>query len=295
MPSSNSALIPYHIEFKAMGSPCTITLYASNTHQGSKIAQLGVVEIARLEKKFSRYLENNTLFHVNLAANQGTSIDVDNEFIALLHYADTCYQQSHGLFDITAGALRHVWNFNAIHGLPTDADIEAALACIGWQYVEIQNNTLHFLRPNMEIDLGGIVKEYASDCVANILANHDIHHGIVNLGGDIKAIGPHPDGTPWTIKIRDAKQPGKHKNSVDLYTEGLATSGDYERFFEIDGQRYCHILSPKTGWPVKGLSSVTVKAPQCVVAGSAATIAMLMESEGITWLNTLGVECFWQD
>ena len=115
------------------------------------------------------------------------------------------------------------------------------------------------------------------------------------MGGDIKAIGPHPGGAPWKINIRDAHNPGQHQGAIDLYTEGLATSGDYERFIEVNGQRYSHILSPKTGWPVNALSSVTVKAPQCVIAGSACTIAMLMEDDGVDWLNALEVECLWQD
>ena len=300
MCASKTKLSPSHFDFKAMGSPCTITVYASNALDAINVIQQATAEVNRLENKFSRYIKNNVLDHVNQAAQKGTYIDVDDEFISLLNYADTCYQQSNGLFDITAGALRQIWDFSqkscsSSNNLPNDADIKNVLQHIGWQHVKIDNNRVHFLTPNMALDFGGIVKEYAADSAANICASLGIKHGLINLGGDIKAIGPHPDGSPWKINIRDANKPGQHKGVIDLYTEGLATSGDYERFIEINGQRYSHILSPKTGWPVKGLTSVTVKAPQCVIAGSACTIAMLMENDGVDWLNDLGVECLWQD
>ncbi len=294
MCASKTQHSPSHFDFKAMGSPCTITVYTGDALIAINAIQKATAEISRLENKFSRYIKNNVLDHVNQAAQKGTYVDVDDEFISLLNYADTCYQQSNGLFDITAGALRQVWDFSQ-NNLPSDADIRDVLQHIGWQHVKIDNNRVHFLTPNMELDFGGIVKEYAADSAANICASHDIQHGLINLGGDIKAIGPHPNGKPWQINIRDARNPDQHKGVIELYNEGLATSGDYERFIEIDGQRYSHILSPKTGWPVKGLTSVTVKAPQCVIAGSACTIAMLMEHDGIDWLNALGVECLWQD
>jgi thiamine biosynthesis lipoprotein len=294
MCASKTQNSPSHFDFKAMGSPCTITVYTGNALDAINVIQKATAEINRLENKFSRYIKDNVLDLVNQAAQKGTYVDVDDEFISLLHYADTCYQQSLGLFDITAGALRQVWDFSH-NNLPSDADIRDVLQHIGWQHVKIDNNRVHFLTPNMELDFGGIVKEYAADSAANICASQGIQHGLINLGGDIKAIGPHPNGKPWQINIRDARNPGQHKGVIDLYNEGLATSGDYERFIDIDGQRYSHILSPKTGWPVKGLTSVTVKAPQCVIAGSACTIAMLMEHNGIDWLNTLGVECLWQD
>lgn len=292
-PQHENTLKLCHYEFKAMGSPCSINIYAENEQTGRNIIQQAFSEISRLEDKFSRYKTNNDLFHINQAAEMGTNIHVDDEFLALLNYADTCYQQSDGLFDITAGALRRIWNFDK-RLLPSDADIKSALNGIGWQHVKVENNVIHFLKQKMEIDFGGIVKEYAADSAAALCAAKGISHGVINLGGDIKAIGPHPNGQPWSINIRDPLKPGQHMGKIDLYHEGLATSGDYERFFEIDGKRYCHILSPKTGWPVTGLSSVTVKAEQCVIAGSASTIAMLLEDKGVDWLEQLGVECLWQ-
>jgi thiamine biosynthesis lipoprotein len=145
----------------------------------------------------------------------------------------------------------------------------------------------------MEIDFGGIGKEYAADRVATILLGHGMRHGFVNLGGDIRAIGPQPDGTPWRVGVRHPRVGGAAIAGFDLTEGALATSGDYERFFDIDGTRYCHILDPRTGMPVTHWRSVSVAAPLCVVAGSCATIAMLrgadapsfLDAQGLVWLG----------
>ena len=278
--------------FTAMGSPCEIRIYAEGADKGASAIQFAVREICSLENKYSRYKPDSLLSKVNTAAEAGSGIQVDDEFIALLNYADACFKQSDGLFDITSGALGKVWDFSKLDRVtvPSQASIDAALASIGWDAVRLEGKTLSFLKPNMSLDFGGIVKEYAADCAAKLLRNQSVEFGLVNLGGDIKAIGPHPNGDPWEIKIKCPENTSEHVASMHLYNEGLATSGDYERCIEIDGIRYSHLLSPSTGWPVAGLTSVTVKAPQCVVAGSAATIAMLKGQEGKAWLDSLGVE-----
>jgi thiamine biosynthesis lipoprotein len=118
---------------------------------------------------------------------------------------------------------------------------------------------------------------------------------MVNLGGDIRIVGPQPDGGPWRIGIRHPRRPGTLVDTVALTEGGLASSGDYERCVEVAGVRYGHLLNPKTGWPVRGLASVSVLAPLCVIAGSAATIAMLREEDGPGWLETLGLPHLWVD
>lgn len=277
--------------FSAMGSPCEIRIYSEDAAKGASAIQHAVSEVCALENKYSRYKPDSILSQVNAAAARGESIHVDDEFIALFNYADACFQQSDGLFDITSGALRFAWDFSNLNqiSIPSQEKIEQALAAVGWESVSLESHILRFLKPNMSLDFGGIVKEYAADCAAKILKDQGVAFGLVNLGGDIKAVGPHPNGEPWEINVKSPDQSG-HVAVMHLHHEGLATSGDYERCFEIDGVRYSHLLSPKTGWPVKGLTSVTVKAPQCVVAGSAATIAMLKGQAGRDWLEGMGVE-----
>jgi len=300
--TSNTALknIPLaRLDFRAMGSPCEIRLYAGDAEIATRAIHAAVTEINRLEQKYSRFKPDNFFAHVNAAANAGGRIAIDHEVAGLLAYANTCYEQSDGLFDITSGALRRLWNFSATAQaptqLPTAAQIDAVLAQIGWRHVSWDEHQLRFAKPGMEIDFGGIVKEYAADCAATICRQNGISNGMIDMGGDIHVIGPRPDGTPWQIFIRHPRQPGKHIAGFSLTQGALASSGDYERHVIIDGRRYCHILSPKTGYPVSGMAAVSVVAGQCIVAGSACTIAMLKESQGPQWLDELGLAHVWCD
>jgi thiamine biosynthesis lipoprotein len=288
---------PTRLEFRAMGSPCEIRVYAENAEVATRAIQAAVTEINRLEQKYSRFKPDNFVAHVNAAATAGGTIAIDHEVASLLAYANTCFEQSDGLFDITSGALRRLWNFNAATPLriPSTTEIDNILAKIGWQYVSWNENELRFARSGMEIDFGGIVKEYAADCAATLCRQHGITAGMVDMGGDIHVIGPHPDGTPWQIFIRHPREPGKHIACFSLAQGALASSGDYERHVIVDGRRYCHILSPKTGFPVSGMAAVSVVASQCIIAGSACTIAMLKEAAGPEWLTELGLPHVWCD
>ena len=133
--------------------------------------------------------------------------------------------------------------------------------------------------------MGGIGKEYAADRAVSMAKAAGVEHGFVNFGGDIRVIGPRPDGRPWRAGIVHPRATDRTIAHVELTEGGLATSGDYERFFEYEGRRYCHILNPRTGWPVEGPQSVSVLAPLCVVAGSCATIAMLHGDEAEAYLK----------
>jgi thiamine biosynthesis lipoprotein len=275
--------------FNAMGSPCELQLYAENDFLAQKIAQQIIADVYRLERKYSRYRADSFLSEINKVAASGGSILVDEETAGLLNYAQTCYELSDGLFDITSGILRQAWRFNT-NVLPDDKTIQTLLAKIGWQKLCFENSTLTFSQAEMEIDFGGIVKEYAADRAATLCLNAGISNGIVNLGGDIKIIGAHPDGKPWRVGIQHPRDKTKVWKTVKLKTGALASSGDYERCIVIDGVRYGHILNPKTGYPVRHLAAVSVVADLCVVAGSAATIAMLKEKDGEKWLRSLGLK-----
>ena len=142
----------------------------------------------------------------------------------------------------------------------------------------------------MELDFGGIVKEYAADAAAKLGRALGVTHGLINLGGDFAVIGPQPDEQAWTIGVANPKEARSLMAKIDLLDGGLASSGDYERFFMYEGKRYSHILNPKTGWPSHGLRAVSVAANLCTVAGSMATIAMLQEeNEAISWLQESGL------
>ena len=282
----------YHYDFKAMGSPCSIQFYTENLKQAKHAAKIVMDDVYRLEAKYSRYRADSFLSEINRIAATGGSIDVDDETAGLLDYAATCYQQSDGLFDITSGILRRVWDFKS--GLiPSQEIIQSLLEKIGWHQLNWQRPMLTCTVPGMEIDLGGVVKEYAVDRAASLCWSAGIRHGIVNLGGDVKIIGPHDDGSPWRIAIRHPRQADGVLTALLLYSGAVASSGDYERCITLNGIRYGHVLNPKTGWPVNYMAAVSVIGEFCVVAGSASTIGMLKEEQGSDWLNALGLPHLW--
>jgi thiamine biosynthesis lipoprotein len=284
----------YHHEFNAMGSPCVIQLFAVNDVEAKRAFDIVVADVERLEARYSRYRDDSYLSEINRVATIGGQITVDDETAGLLNYALTCYEQSDGMFDITSGILRRAWNFKSGQ-LPDNEKIINLLDKVGWHKLRWNSPVLEFPIPGMEIDFGGIVKEYAADRVVSLCWNAGIIHGFVNLGGDIKVIGLRPDGDAWHIGIQHPRNKGKSIESITMHKGALASSGDYERCITINGIRYGHILNPKTGWPVQHLASVSVVADFCVVAGSASTIAMLKQVEGASWLESLGLPHFWVD
>lgn len=277
-----------------MGSPCAIQLYALGAKKGERAAQSAIDDVRRLEALYSRYREDSFLSEINRTASLGGRISVDDETAGLLDYADTCYRQSGGLFDITSGILRRVWDFKS-GKLPDSWAIDGIMEKIGWHQLKWERPVLAFDTPGMEIDFGGVVKEYAVDRAAALCLEAGVQHGIVNLGGDIKVIGPHPDGSPWRVAIRHPRRSGEILEALMLDSGALASSGDYERCIVLNAVRYGHVLNPKTGWPVRHMAAVSVVSDFCVVAGSASTIGMLKEERGPGWLKELGLPHLWVD
>lgn len=272
-----------------MGSPCELRLYAVDEKTAKQVASDAIAEVDRLEKKYSRYRDDSVTTKINNTAGNKNGIEVDTETALLLNYAQVGYEQSAGLFDITSGILRRAWDFRA-NKLPEQQVIETLLPLIGWNKLIWNPPLMRLPLQGMELDFGGYVKEYAADVAANFCSLAGIQSGLVNLGGDICIIGPHPDGNPWKVGIRHPRNPNMPMSFVMLSKGGLASSGDYERFMLVDGVRYAHILNPHTGWPVNSLASTSVCAEQCVVAGTSSTIAMLKgEQQGAAWLDKLGL------
>lgn len=275
-----------------MGSPCELHVYLEDATHVRAVIEAALAEIERLEQRYSRYRCDSLLSSINAVAQRGGSLEVDAETAGLFDYADTCFKQSDGLFDITSGVLREVWRFDH-GGVPDQASIDACRARIGWNRVRWRTPRIEF-PAGFDIDLGGVVKEYAVDRVSALLLEHGVRHGLVNLGGDVRVLGPHPGGAPWQIGVQHPRAQ-RAAGQVPLARGAVTTSGDYARCKVVQGRRYGHILNPRTGWPVRRLASVTVIAEFCLVAGSASTIAMLKEDDGPAWLRALGVPHLWVD
>lgn len=281
----------FKVFFQAMGGHCEIQLAAPSSDIANKNAQLAIDEVHRIESKYSRYRPDSFISRINDAAGSGNHIICDDETKWLLDYADTLFKSSDGLFDITSGVLRQAWDFKE-KKIPSDEKLKSVLGLIGWQRVEREENSIHLPVAGMEIDFGGFGKEYATDRAAELLSSAGVRHAYVNLGGDIRAMGGQPDGKPWVIGIKDPRKTNSIIATFPIESGALATSGDYEKYFEKDGHRYCHILNPFTGRPVNYWQTVSVVAPLAIAAGSYSTIAMLKEAAGTVFLDNMGFQYF---
>lgn len=275
--------------FTAMAGPCRLRLEARDAALADVAIKAAVAEVRRLEAKYSRYTEDSLTTEINRAAGLGKPVPVDAETAALLNYANTVWLESEGRFDLTSGVLRRAWDFKSGRCPPQSA-IDALLPLVGWDQVQCTADSIYLPQTGMELDFGGCVKEYAADSAASQLRQQGVSVGLVDLAGDMAAIGT-PEGVQgWPVGIRHPVEKNSAVAQIHLPEGGLASSGDYERCLIIDGKRYGHILDPRTGWPVQGLVAVSVLAGQCLVAGSSATIAMLRSAdEALEWLEGLGL------
>lgn len=281
-------MIELGFDFDAMASPCELRLQGEDETRLHRAAQAAIDEVRRIEKKYSRYDEASVVSRINAAAGDGQAIEVDAETASLLDFAARLHALSGGLFDITSGVLRRAWDFR-VPRVPAQGEIDALLPLIGWDKVRWSEGRIALPRAGMQIDFGGFGKEYAADRAAEVLRAAGVAHGFVNLGGDIRVVGPRGDGRGWRLGIRHPRREDALLRSVELRAGALATSGDYERFFEIDGRRYGHLLDPRAGWPVVYWQSVSVIAPTCTAAGAACTIAALQGESGRDFLAMQGL------
>lgn len=269
--------------FRAMASPCEIILDHDDFVVAAQQAEAAATEAQRIEHAFSRYRDDNIIHRINHAG--GKPVTVDDETARLLDFSVMLYELSDGLFDITSGVLRRAWKFDGSDHVPDAATVAALMPLVGWHRVQWQNPVLT-LPAGMEIDLGGIGKEYAVDRVFNLLAGLTDAALLVNFGGDLRARGPRRDGSAWQVGIETPDAAGTATETLALVNGALATSGDARRFLLKDGVRYSHILNPTTGWPVHGgPRSATLLATDCVQAGMLATLTLLAGPDADTFLR----------
>ena len=279
----------FHFSFDAMGSPNELQIWHDDERRARMLADTAIADVRRIEAKYSRYRGDSVTARINGAAG-GAAVAIDAETYALLGYADRCHRLSAGRFDITSGVLRHAWDFRrSPPRLPDETEVAAVTALIDWPSVEWSPRSVRLPRRGMEIDFGGIGKEHAADRMATICHDSGAPHTLANLGGDVRAAGPQPDGSPWRVGISHPRQADAIMATVEIDGGAVATSGDYQRFFDLDGRRYCHIIDARSGRPVTHWQSISVLAPLCVLAGSCATIAMLLEEDGEAFLGREGV------
>lgn len=277
--------------FYAMASPCELLIDTQDEKLAKQLTSIAQAEVTRIEKKFSRYRTDNLLHQIN--HSQGQSVIIDDETYRLLLFANTCFELSDGMFDLSSGVLRKAWNFNGSDQLPSPELVSSLLPRVGWQRLRFTSNEL-IMPADMELDFGGIGKEYAVDCVAKLCNQLAPKLSVVvNFGGDIQVTCPRKKDQSWHIGIESLQGEDLTAQLLHIKAGGLATSGDARRFLLKDGKRYSHILNPNTGYPVEDAPrSVTVAASHCIQAGLLATLALLQGPEAEQFLQNQNVQ-FW--
>jgi thiamine biosynthesis lipoprotein len=274
-----------------MGGPCEVLVDTDDPAEAAGVFEIARVEAWRIEEKFSRYRADGVVHRIN--ASGGGAVEVDDETALLLDYAATCHELSDGRFDITSGVLRRAWVFDGSSRVPADETVRAALAHVGWSRVTWRR-PIFVLPKGMEIDLGGLGKEYAVDRAAALAAAASSAPALVNFGGDLVASGPRRGGRAWGVGVDDPDRTGEAAVlRVDLERGALATSGDARRYVLWKGRRLGHILDPRTGWPVADAPrAVTVLAGTCLEAGTLSTFAILRGAGAEAFLREQGVR-YW--
>ena len=276
--------------FAAMASPCEVLIETQDPMLANHLTSVAYKETKRIEEKFSRYLPNNLMANIN--HSEGKPVAINDEVFRLLEFANSCFGLSEGMFDITSGVLRKAWKFDGSDNIPIPKAVKALMPYIGWQKVKYDQSSIT-LAKGMELDFGGIGKEYAVDCVAKLCAESAPRISVVvNFGGDIQVTRPRHKNRPWHIGI-ESPEDAEATKVLKITSGGLATSGDARRYLLKDGKRFSHILNPETGYPIENAPrSVTVAAPHCIQAGLLATLALLQGAKAEAFLDDQAVK-FW--
>lgn len=276
--------------FTAMANPCELLIETPDAALAQQLTELAAQEARRIEYKYSRYRHDGVIHAINNSAGQ--SVEVDAETAGLLDYGQVLWQLSDGAFDLTSGVLRRIWKFGDNTCVPTQAQVDELLRLIGWQQVSWQSPRIA-LPAGMELDLGGIGKEYAVDCAAKLITQQTDAPVLINFGGDLRAIGQVPASGAWRVGIESTAVQDQAQQLILLKQGALATSGDTRRCIEQDGKRYGHIIDARTGWPTEHAPhSITVMADTCTQAGTYSTLAMLQGANAEVFLDCEGVK-YW--
>lgn len=280
----------FTLSFFAMASSCEILIDTSDKALAQKMGNIAANEAWRIEDKYSRYDPSSLCSQINM--NAGQAVCIDGETFKLFEFANQCYHISDGSFDITSGVLRHAWCFDGGDNIPTQEKVTSLLKFIGWDKVTYCSKSI-LIKKGMEIDFGGLGKEYAVDRAVLLLSNIANIPFLVNYGGDLASHAVRLNNEPWLVGIEHPSFKSGTASIVNLKTGAIATSGDANRFLLKNNRRYSHILDVSSGWPVDNPpNAITVAAPQCIQAGFLATLALLQGVNAENFLKEQSIQ-YW--
>lgn len=242
------------------------------------------------EKMLSRTVEGSDIWNIN--HSNGSEVKVSAETAELLALALDICEKSGGALDISIAPAVELWNFKSDSAaIPDSGALAAAMQNVDHTKIRLENDTVS-LPDGMSIDLGAVAKGYIADRVAEFLRDEGVESAVLNFGGNVITIGNKPDGSLWTIGVQDPAEPtGEYGLLLAVENSSVVTSGTYQRYFDVDGIRYHHILDTSTGYPVSnGVASVTVIAESSALCDALSTSCFAMGREGLEFAKSLGAE-----
>jgi thiamine biosynthesis lipoprotein len=267
----------YQLAFQAMNTACRVNFRCLSPGLARDFQAEVVRWVAAFEARYSRFLPDSLISRINAAAGEHW-VEVDAETEQVFKLCEEMVFFTRGAFDPTALPLTRLWNWKATPPvIPKEAEIRAAQELVGWRRVQRRPGGIFLPNAGMGLDLGGVGKEYAVDCVLALALRRGIDSVLVDFGQDVRVHGQPPEKGAWHIGLEDPKQPGRCWTGLAVTDHAVATSGDYVRCFQQEGRRYGHILDPRTGYPVhNGCLAVSVVAPFCTLAGILSTSAFIL-------------------
>lgn len=278
-----------------MGSSFTFTALTKESGDAEKAVNEGIKEVVRIEKLISSWDPKSQTSAINSEAGR-SPVKVDKELINLIERSIKISEISNGYFDISFASMDKVWDFNnqEIKTLPSEKDIKQSVSKIDFKKILINKelNTVYLQKKGMKIGFGAIGKGYAADCAKRKMQTFKAKSGVVNAGGDLLTWGKQETGKPWSIAIAKPNDKKSVLAWLEISDLAIVTSGNYEKFFIHNEKRYCHIIDPKTGWPVSGIKSVTIISKTAELGDALATTTFILgPTEGMALINHLdGVE-----
>jgi thiamine biosynthesis lipoprotein len=292
---SGNAQITHKRKLFMLGSPFEVTVVANDTVKANEYIDLAILESKRIELLISDWIPTSQISEVN--RNAGLKpVKVDKEVFELVERAIKISQITKGAFDISYASMDKIWKFDGtMKEMPTEDAIKKSVSKIGYKNIILntKDSSIFLALDGMKLGLGGIGQGYIADRIKELLVANRCLSGIVNVSGDISAWGKQPDGNPWTVGIVNPLNKNKIFATFPLLDSAVETSGSYEKYVVFNNTRYSHIIDPRTGYPAKGIVSVSVFAKQTEVADAMATgIFVLGVEVGLDLVNQLnGVEC----
>mgnify|MGYP002152140889 CR=1 FL=1 len=259
-----------------MGTSVEIAVSQTQAAKAEEVMEAAFREVQRIDFLMSNYREDSEISRVNRDAGKKET-KVSPEMLRMIERAIEFSSLSEGAFDITIGPVFRLWNFRE-GKFPEEKNLRENLKKVGYRQIKIDRSrsSIFLQEEGMEIDLGAIAKGYAVDSASAVLKEKGIENFLVNAGGDLKVSGSKEKGVPWIVGIQHPRLPSQMVAKLSPRQAGVATSGDYKKFFIERGERYHHLLNPSTGTPARECQSVTVMAPSAMAADALATAVFVL-------------------